>query len=114
MRNRLVCTRTQSRGADRSRNLFLRYQYSLGRYTMTCSERFIHCCREWRLKRFLALVLFAGVAWPQGGTIYQGAMTSSGRNRPSIPITNELINICALLHRRVPTGTIAAQLNISE
>jgi hypothetical protein len=67
------------------------------------------------LKRFLALVLFAGVAYPQGrGTIYQGAMTSSGRNRPSIPITNELINICALLHRRVPTGTIAAQLNISE
>ena len=46
--------------------------------------------------------------------IFDGAMTSSGRNRPSINLgKDDLLKLCALLHLRVPVSELPGPLGIS-
>jgi hypothetical protein len=50
-----------------------------------------------------------------GETVFQGAMISSGRNRPSVSMSKEnLVNLCGLLHRGVPLAGIQDRLRLSS
>jgi hypothetical protein len=66
--------------------------------------------------RWLSAIVFATSLQAQTPErIFQGAMTSSGRNRPSINLgKDDLLKLCALLHLRVPIGELPGQLGISE
>src|SRR5260370_22064390 len=68
-----------------------------------------------RALQSVTAVLFATLlqAQPTEG-IFQGAMTSSGKNRPSISLgKDDLLKLCALLHLRVPPGELPNRLGIS-
>lgn len=65
---------------------------------------------------FPILWLSGGLLWAQTPqTVFQGAMISSGRNRPSISLSKEnLVKLCALLHNRVPFAELPDRLVVSN
>src|SRR5438552_17897510 len=65
--------------------------------------------------RWLSVIVLATSLQAQTpARIFDGAMTSSGRNRPSINLgKDDLLKLCALLHLRVPMSELPGQLGIS-
>jgi hypothetical protein len=63
----------------------------------------------------LVVVLGVSLHAQPPASIFQGAMTSSGKNRPSISLAqDDLLTLSALLHRRVPRRDMQLRLGISE
>jgi hypothetical protein len=61
-------------------------------------------------------MLLGGVLYAQSTErVFQGAMTSSGRNRPAISLAkDDLIKLSGLLHQRIPRSELLTRLRVSE
>ncbi len=67
--------------------------------------------------RFGASVVMVGTVLgaQSADRVFQGAMTSSGRNRPSINLAkDDLVTLSGLLHLRIPRSELVTRLRISD